>query len=179
MDWTYLYYTRNFFFLVPIFFWWLLFGWLLLGWLLLRRLLLRWLLLRWLLLGWLLLRWLLLGWLILRWLLLRWLHLRWLPLRWLLLTFSLCKTPLGETGCLGNLYFTHWLPKHPVFWFTLTQSVRLPVVTYHLLCSTCANCGTLCHAIGHQVFPTQPLPREGRNSQGVRSIISMSLRSHT
>ena len=28
---------------------------------------------------------------------------------------SLCKAPLGETGCLGNPYFTHWLPKHPVF----------------------------------------------------------------
>ena len=25
-----------------------------------------------------------------------------------------CKTPLGETGCLGNSYFC-WLPKHPVF----------------------------------------------------------------
>ena len=51
---------------------------------------------------------------------------------------SLCKTPLGETGCLGNPYFTYWLPKHPVFWFTLTltQSVRLPMVTYPSLCST-------------------------------------------
>ena len=30
--------------------------------------------------------------------------------------FSLYKTPLGETGCLGNPYFfTYWLPKHPVF----------------------------------------------------------------
>ena len=28
---------------------------------------------------------------------------------------NLCKTPLGETGCLGDPYFTHWLPKHPVF----------------------------------------------------------------
>ena len=25
------------------------------------------------------------------------------------------KTPLGETGCLGNPYFLVWLPKHPVF----------------------------------------------------------------
>ena len=25
------------------------------------------------------------------------------------------KTLLGETGCLGNLYFTYWLPKHLVF----------------------------------------------------------------
>ena len=28
---------------------------------------------------------------------------------------SLCKTSLEETGCLGNPYFTHWLPNHPVF----------------------------------------------------------------
>ena len=28
---------------------------------------------------------------------------------------SLCKTPLGETGCLGNHIFTYWLPKHPIF----------------------------------------------------------------
>ena len=33
-------------------------------------------------------------------------HVSWelLPV-WLLLPFSLCKTPLGETGCLGNSYF--------------------------------------------------------------------------
>ena len=28
---------------------------------------------------------------------------------------SLCKIPLGETGYLGNPYFTYWLPKHQVF----------------------------------------------------------------
>ena len=28
-----------------------------------------------------------------------------LPLGWLLLTFSLSKTPLGETGCLGSSCF--------------------------------------------------------------------------
>ena len=76
---------------------------------------------------------------------------------------SLCKTPLGETGCLGNPYFTYWLPKHPIFWFTLTQSVRLSMVTYPSLCSPCVTYGTLCHAIGHQVLPTQPLPREAEN----------------
>ena len=45
---------------------------------------------------------------------------------------SLCKTPLGETECLGKPYFTHWLPRQPVFDSpsTLTQSVRLPMVTY-------------------------------------------------
>ena len=51
----------------------------------------------------------------------------------------------------------YWLPKHPVFWsaFTpLTQSVRLPMVTYPSLCSPCVTYGTLCHTIGHQVLPT-------------------------
>ena len=41
-----------------------------------------------------------------------------------------------------------------------TQSVRLPLVTYPSLCSTCVTYRTLCHAIGHQMLPTQPLPRE-------------------
>ena len=61
-----------------------------------------------------------------------------------------------ETGCLGNPYFTYWLPKRPVFLFilTLTQSVRLPKVTYPSLCSPCVTYGTLCHAIGHQVLST-------------------------
>ena len=45
------------------------------------------------------------GWLLLGWLHFRWLLLRWLLLGWLLLTLSLRKTPLGETGCLGNPYF--------------------------------------------------------------------------
>ena len=76
--------------------------------------------------------------------------------------FDLCKTPLGETESLGNPYFTHWLPKHPVFLFTLTliQSVRLPMFTYPSLCSPCVTYATLCHTISHQVLPTPPLRRE-------------------
>ena len=80
---------------------------------------------------------------------------------------AFCKTPLGETGCLGNPYFIYWLPKHPVFWFIVTQSVRLPMVTYPSLCSP--TYGILFHAIGRQVFPTQPLPREAEDfPRGVR-----------
>ena len=41
-----------------------------------------------------------------------------------------------------------------------TQSVRLPFATYPSLCNTCMTYRMLCHAIGHQVLPTQPLPRE-------------------
>ena len=43
---------------------------------------------------------------------------------------------------------------------SLTQSVRLPLGTYHSLCSTCVSYRTPCHASGHQVLPTQSLPRE-------------------
>ena len=90
-----------------------------------------------------------------RWLLLGWLLLGWLLLGWLLLIFSLNKTPLGETGCLTIQFFDS-----PPF---TTQSVRLPLVTYSSLCSTCVTYRMLCHAIGHQVLPTQPLPREVEN----------------
>ena len=83
-------------------------------------------------------------------------------LRWSLI-FNLNKTPLGETGCLSNSYFllTGCLgiqffdsPPFP------TQSVRLPLVTYPSLCSTCVTYRAQCHAIGHQVLPTRLLPRE-------------------
>ena len=78
------------------------------------------------------------------------------------------KIPLGETRCLGCPYFTYWLPKHPVFWFTLTltQSVGPPMVTYPSLCSLCVTYRTLCHAIGHQVLPAlcpNPLTREAED----------------
>ena len=43
------------------------------------------------------------------------------------------------------------------------------MVTYPSLCSTCVTYGTLCHAIGHQVLPTQPLSREAEDfSRGDR-----------
>ena len=87
----------------------------------------------------------------------------WLLLRWLLLIFSLNKTPLGETGCLSNPYFLLTGSSGIQFFDSPpfpTQSVRLPLVTYPSLCSTCVTYRTLCHAIGHQVLSTQPLPRE-------------------
>ena len=65
--------------------------------------------------------------------------------------------------CLGNSYFTHRLLKHPVFRFTLTQSVRLPMVTCPSLCIPCVIYGTLCHAIGQQVLPSQSLPMEAED----------------
>ena len=92
-----------------------------------------------------------------------WLLLGWLLLGWLLLIFSLNKTPLGETGCLSNSYFLLTGSSGIQFFDSPpfpTQSVMLPLVTYPSLCSTCVTYRTLCHAIGHQVLPTQPLPRE-------------------
>ena len=67
---------------------------------------------------------------------------------------------------LSNRYFIFWQLKHPVFEFTplsLTQLVRLQLVPYHSLCSTCVTYRTLCCAIGHQVILTQPLPSESEN----------------
>ena len=68
------------------------------------------------------------------------------------LIFNLNKAPLGETGCLSNPFLIH--SPFP------TQSVRLPLVTYPSLCSTCVTYRMLCHATGHQVLPNQPLPKE-------------------
>ena len=93
----------------------------------------------------------------------RWLLLGWLLLGWLLLIFSLNKTPLGEIGCLSNPYFLLTGSSGIQFFDSPpfpTLSVRLPLVTYPSLCSTCVTYRTLCHVIGHQVLPTQPLPRE-------------------
>ena len=92
---------------------------------------------------------------------------RWLLLRWLLLIFCLCKTPLGETRCLGNPYFLHFLITGCLsiqfFDSPITQSIRPPMFTYPSLCSTCVTYGTSCHAIGHQVLLTQSLPSKAED----------------
>ena len=100
---------------------------------------------------------------------------------WLLLTFSLSKTSLGETGCLDNLYFllTGCLDIQfftPLF---LTQSVRLPLVTYPSPSSICVTYRTPCHASGHQVLPTQPLLREAGSFLRLTIIEGACLYSHT
>ena len=86
-----------------------------------------------------------------------------------LLTWGKSKIKLTTKFCWEKLdvwafllcFF--WMLRHPVFWFTslfLTQSVRLPLVTYPSLCSTCVTYRISCHTIGHWVLSTQPLPRE-------------------
>ena len=78
---------------------------------------------------------------------------------------TLNKTPLGENGCLSRplpllvAQASSFLIHHP----SLTQLVRLPGEAYYLLGSPCETHGTLCHAIDHQVFPSQPLPREAED----------------
>ena len=49
---------------------------------------------------------------------------------------------------------------HPHF---PTQSVRLPFITYPSLCTTGVTYRKPCHGNGHQVFPTQLLPREAED----------------
>ena len=64
------------------------------------------------------------------------------------------------------LLFTYWLLRHPVFLFISlfpTQSVRLPLVTYSSLWSTCVIYGTLCYAICYKKLPTHSLPREAED----------------
>ena len=68
------------------------------------------------------------------------------------------KTPLGETGSLSNFYYLLAAQASSV-----TRSVRIHLVPYHSLCSTCVTYGMPCHAIGHQVLPTQQLPREAED----------------
>ena len=90
------------------------------------------------------------------------------------------KTPLGETGCLGNPYFLLiGCLSIQFFGSPPTQLVRPPLVTYPSLCSTCVTYGTLYHTMGHQVLPTQTLPMKQRISLGVAIILSMCLCSHT
>ena len=54
------------------------------------------------------------------------------------------------------LLFVYCLLKNPVFWFTLTQSVRPSIRSVRLS----VTYGTSCCTFGHQVLPTQPFPRE-------------------
>ena len=85
---------------------------------------------------------------------------------WLFLTFNLNKNFLRRNWMSGQpLIFTYWLPRHSVFWFppSSTQSIRLLLVTYPSLCSTCMTYRTPYHSIGHQVLPTQLLPGEAED----------------
>ena len=61
---------------------------------------------------------------------------------------------------------SYWLVKNPVFYFNLlfwTQSVNTCLVPYHSLYSACMTYKTPYHAFGHQVCPTQPLPRHAED----------------
>ena len=64
------------------------------------------------------------------------------------------REPLDFTGCSSIQFFNS--PPFP-------NTVRLPQVTYHLLCSACVTYGALCYTIGHQALPNQPLSREAED----------------
>ena len=85
------------------------------------------------------------------------------------LTFRICKTPLGETGCLGSPYFlvTGCLSIQFFGSILFFNIVRSPLATYSSLCSTFVTYSTSCHAIGHKVLPTHPLLRVRRIWQNV------------
>ena len=80
--------------------------------------------------------------------------------------FSTLKiSPLGETGCLRNLSCllaaqTSRFLIHPL---SQTQSVRPHLVAFTSLRSICVTYGTPWHCIGHQVLPSQPMPREAED----------------
>ena len=71
----------------------------------------------------------------------------------------------------GSLLFmivsaSSFLFRYPVFRFTslfLTQPVGLSLVTYPTLCSTSMTYMMPCHSNGHQVLPTQHLPRKAED----------------
>ena len=46
------------------------------------------------------------------------------------------------------------------FRLSQTQSIRTPLVPYHLLYCTCVTYRMQRHVIGHDVLPTKPLPRD-------------------
>ena len=75
------------------------------------------------------------------------------------------KTPLGETGCLGILYFCLLVPRHPDF---------------DSLCSNLVTYRTPCHVIDHtNAFYPYYYPEKQRISLGMAVILSMCLSSHT
>ena len=61
----------------------------------------------------------------------------------------------------------------------LTQSVRLPLVTYPLLCSTCVTYRMPCHPLVTKCFPPNSYLGKQRISLGVATILNIYLCSHT
>ena len=94
----------------------------------------------------------------------------------------------SDLKSLQNFLWRNWILGQPSFcllvvyassfWFTLTQSVRPPMVTFHLLRGTCVTYEMSCRAIGYQVLLTQPLPREVEDFPRGGNILSICLCSH-
>ena len=102
------------------------------------------------------------SWMASSWMTASWMAASWMAASWMAASnLKSLQKPLRRNWILGQpLLVVSWLLKHPAFWFTLTQSVRPPMVTYPSLCTAYMTYGTSCHSIGHEVLSTQPLPRE-------------------
>ena len=89
---------------------------------------------------------------------------------------SLSKTPLAETGCLGNPYFTHWLPKHPDFLIhpslLHSQLGYLWLPTLHYAASVWLT-GYYATPLVTRCFPPNPYLGKQRISLGMIDILSM------
>ena len=66
------------------------------------------------------------------------------------------------TIVIGSIYKTCCDRFYPQIYFK-NCIYKKCLVTYPSLCSTCVTYRTLCHALGHQVLPTQSLPREAED----------------
>ena len=97
--------------------------------------------------------------------------------------YTLNKIPLGETGCLSNIYYllaaqvSSFLIALPPF--SWTQSAGTPLVLYHSLCNNCFTYGVPCDAVGYPMLPIQPFLGEQRICLGVANILRKVLFPHS
>ena len=92
----------------------------------------------------------------------------------------LYKTPLGEARCSGNHFLFHGCLSIQFFVHSsFPNTVRLPLVTYPYLCSTCVTYGSMPHHWSPSAHhPTLYLGKQ-RIFLGVAIILSMCLCPHT
>ena len=75
------------------------------------------------------------------------------------------KVSTSSELCSGFFWLHNFLDYPAIQFFDspLTQPVGLHWETYHLLRSTSVTYRMPCHASGHQVLPTQPLPKKAED----------------
>ena len=81
-------------------------------------------------------------------------------LPWQYYSSELLKHNLNQIDISKEIHLQWYLDtfnfRWDIFSAISTQLVRPSSATYPSLCSTCVTYGTPCHAIGHQLLPTQP-----------------------